>query len=74
MVVPHLDQIAKSALVDPRKFKNDEEYVYAQKVAWAYGQFVNDFLNWIDSKVTEAEALSDKEQGKVPDKLREALS
>ena len=60
--------------MDPRKFKNDEEYVYAQKVAWAYGQFVNDLLNWIDSKVTEAEFLSEKEQGKVKDKIREALS
>lgn len=71
---PHLEQAIKSAVVDPRKFKNDEEYVYAQKVAWTGGQNVTDLLNWIDTKVTEAEHLSEKEQGKIPDKLREALS
>lgn len=65
---------AKSSLVDPRKFKNDEEYIYAQKVAWAKGQFVTELLDWIDSKVSEAQGLSEKEQGKVIDKVRESLS
>jgi Xaa-Pro aminopeptidase len=57
-------------LVDPRKFKTDEEYAYAQKVAWAKGQFVTEFLEWMDSKVTESQFLTEKEQGKVIDKVR----
>ena len=71
---PYLELQVNSALVDPRKFKTDQEYAYAQKVAWAKGQFVTDLLNWIDSKVSEAQALSDKEQGKIIDKVRESLS
>ena len=61
-------------MVDPRNFKNDEEYIFAQKTAWAGGQNVTDLLNWIDSKVTEAEMLSEKEQGKGLDKVRESIS
>jgi hypothetical protein len=64
----------QSAVVDPRKFLQDSEYISAQKTAWAYGQAFTDLLNLIDQKVAEAEMLSEKEQGKVPDKLREALS
>jgi len=71
---PYLELQVNSALVDPRKFKTDKEYAYAQKVAWAKGQFVTDLLNWIDSKVSEAQALSKKEQGKIIDKVRESLS
>ena len=61
-------------MVDPRKFQQESEYVYAQKTAWAYGQAFTDLFNWIDSKVSEAEFLTEKEQGKIKDKLREALS
>lgn len=74
MLLPYLDLQVRSAIVDPRKFKNDEEYAYAQKVAWAKGQFVTELLGWIDMKVTEAEMLSEKEQGKTLDKVRASLS
>jgi hypothetical protein len=60
--------------VDPRKFNSDQEYSFAQRTAWAGGQNVTDLLNWIDGKVSEAQFLTEKEQGKVKDKLREALS
>lgn len=73
-MLPHLVEAVRSAVVDPRKFKNDEEYAYAQKVAWAAGQNITDMLNWIDGKVTEAEFLSEKEQGKIVDKIRQSLS
>lgn len=73
-MLPHLTQATQSALVDPRSFKTDEEYAFAQKALWAAAKNITELLNWIDMKVTEAEMLSEKEQGKVPDKLREALS
>jgi hypothetical protein len=57
--------------VDPRKFKSDKEYIYAQKTAWAYGQAFTDLLNMIDNKVTEAQFLTEKEQGKHVSKLEE---
>lgn len=58
-------------MVDPRKFGSDEEYLYAQKIAWAYGQAFTDLLNLIDSKVTDSVYLTEKENGEHPDKLRE---
>ena len=64
----------KSAVVDPRKFKTDEEYLYAQKIAWASGQAFSELLDMIENKVQEAEFLTEKEQGKHVDKLAEAMS
>jgi Xaa-Pro aminopeptidase len=61
----------QSAVVDPRKFKTDDEYLYAQKTAWAGGQNINELFAWIDEKVSEAEFLSEKEQGKHEDPLAE---
>lgn len=61
-------------MVDPRKFNSDEEYAFAQKTAWAYGQHASDLLDMIDNKVKEAEFLTEKEQGKHIDKLQEAMS
>ena len=61
-------------MVDPRKFSSDEEYAFAQKTAWAYGQHASDLLDIIENKVKEAEFLTEKEQGKHSDKLAEAMS
>ena len=61
-------------VVDPRKYQSDNDYLYAQKIAWAYGQFASDLLEWIDTKVKESEFLTEKEQGKHEDKLREEMS
>ena len=61
-------------MVDPRKFKSDEEYLFAQKIAWASGQAYSELLDMIENKVSEAEYLTEKEQGKHPDKLAEAMS
>ena len=73
MLLPRLESAVKSALVDPRKFKNEEEYSFAQRTAWAGAQNVTELLNWIDGKVQEAEYLTEKEQGKLVDKVRESL-
>ena len=61
-------------MVDPRKFQSDSDYLYAQKIAWSGAQNAQELLDWIDSKVTEAEFLTEKEQGKHTDKLAEAMS
>jgi len=74
VLLPHLLLAVQSALVDPRKFKSDEEYSFAQRTAWAGAQNVTELLNWIDGKVQEAEYLTEKEQGKVVDKVRDSLS
>jgi hypothetical protein len=73
-MLPHLTQAVQSALVDPRNFKSDKSYSFAQRTAWAGAQNVTELLNWIDQRVTEAEMLSEKEQGKVLDKVRESMS
>ena len=73
VLFPHLEQAIKSAVVDPRKFQSDSEYNFAQKTAWAYGQAYSDLLDMIDKKVSEAEYLVEKEQGKHPNKLREEM-
>lgn len=59
--------------MDPRKFQSEREYLFAQKTAWAYGQAYSDLLDMIDNKVKEAEFLTEKEQGKHIDKLREEM-
>ena len=74
VVFPILEQQIKSAVVDPRKFKSDNEYLFAQKIAWATGQAYSELLDMIDNKVKEAEFLTEKEQGKHIDKLAEAMS
>lgn len=74
VLFPHLELAIKSAVVDPRKFLSDSEYLSAQKTAWAYGQAYSDLLDMIDKKVQESEFLTEKEQGKHSDKLREEMS
>ena len=74
MVKVLLEQTISQALVDPRRFKSDEEYIYAQKIAWAYGQHASDLLATLAQMEEEAEALVKKEKGENVDKLREGLS
>lgn len=73
VIFPYLELAIKSAVVDPRKFQSESEYVYAQKTAWAYGQAFSDLLDMIDNKVKDAEFLTEKEQGKHKDRLREEM-
>lgn len=61
-------------MVDPRKFNSDQEYLFAQKTAWATGQAYSELLDLIENSVKEAEFLTEKEQGKHIDKLSEAMS
>jgi hypothetical protein len=72
-MLPLLQSQVISAVVDPREFKTDSEYLFAQKTAWAYGQSATELLNMIDARVKESEYLLEKEQGKHEDKLRESM-
>ena len=74
VIQPLLESYANKVVVDPRKFKSDEEYLYAQKTAWAYGQFASDLLMLLEQKKLEAEQLDKKQKGEVKDKLKEGLS
>ena len=74
VVLPLLEGKIKSAVVDPRKFKDEAEYIFAQKTAWAYGQAYSDLLNILDLMQEEAEGLTKKEKGENVDKLAEAMS
>lgn len=60
--------------MDPRRFKSDEEYIYAQKIAWAYGQHASDLLITLAQMEEEAEELVKKENEENIDKLTEAMS
>lgn len=71
---PRLELAARSSLVDPRSFKSDEEYLYAQKVAWAHSSAANEILEAIDQDIETAIALTKKEKGEIKDKLREGVS
>lgn len=74
VIQPLLESYANKVVVDPRKFKSDEEYLYAQKTAWAYGQFAADLLGLLEQKQQETEVLIKKERDEVKDKLKEGLS
>lgn len=74
MLKPRLELAARSSLVDPRSFKSDEEYIYAQKVAWASANVSNEILVAIEQDIEAAEALTKKEKGEIKDKLREGVS
>ena len=74
VLFPILESQIRSAVVDPRKFQSESEYVFAQKTAWAHGQAYSELLDMIENKVKEAEFLTEKEQGKHVDKLQEAMS
>lgn len=71
---PRLELAARSSLVDPRSFKSDEEYLYAQKVAWANASAANEILEAIEKDIETADMLTKKEKGEIKDKLREAVS
>jgi hypothetical protein len=71
---PWLEDKIHNSWVDPRSFKNDEEYLYAVKTAWAFANAGEQILSFIERMVEEAEELTKKEKGEKKDKLREALS
>lgn len=71
---PWLEDKIHNSWVDPRSFKNDEEYVYAMKTAWSFAQAGEEILAFTEKMIEEAEALTKKEKGEIKDKLRETFS
>ena len=69
-----MELAARSSLVDPRSFKSDEEYIYAQKVGWANASAANEILTAIEQDIETSEMLTKKEKGEIKDKLREGVS
>jgi hypothetical protein len=55
--------------VDPRSFKNDEEYSFAMKTAWAYAKAADELIEFVNKNIEEFEELSKKEKGEIPDKM-----
>jgi len=70
---PWLESKIHNSWVSPVKFKNDKEYSYANRTAWAFAEASQQVLSLMDNMVEEAEAMSKKEKGLVKDKLKEAL-
>ena len=58
--------------MDPRSFKDDNEYAYAMKTAWAWARSSEEIIAFTEKMVEEAEALTKKEKGEGIDKLRES--
>ena len=66
---PFLEGKIKTGFIDPRKFKTDEEYAFACKVAWGWAQAADDILKFIEEAKAQAEYLKQKERGEIVDKF-----
>jgi len=64
-LLPWLQSQIRNSWVDPRKFKNDEEYSYAMKTAWAFASAADSILAWMEKNIEEAEMLTKKEKGEL---------
>jgi hypothetical protein len=60
--------------VDPRSFKDQDEFVGAYKTAWALAQACDQIIGLTEKLIQESEGLTKKERGEVKDLLREAIS
>jgi hypothetical protein len=71
--MPYFESKIRNAWVDPRTFKDDQEYAYAMKTAWAMAKASDEILEFVEKTISEGVAMSDKQKGKE-DKLRESMS
>lgn len=60
--------------MDPRSFKDDTEYAFASKTAWAWAQAGEGIIEFVEKMIEESEALTRKEKGENINKLRKAIS
>ena len=68
---PFLDSRIKSSFIDPRKFKTDEEYIFACKVGWGWAQAASEVLEFIEVSEKNVEFLKKKGKGELEDKFRD---
>lgn len=74
VVKPWVESKITNSWVDPFKAESDEKLLYQYKLAWAWAKAAQEFLDYLNRSVEEAEALTKKEKGEVTDKLRTSLS
>lgn len=74
MLRPWLEDKINHSWVDPRSFKDDQEFARAYNVAWGFAQAAEQILGFIDQQVDQAAGLTAKEKGEVINKLRDGLS
>ncbi|MCK9371324.1 hypothetical protein M0R04_15530 [Candidatus Dojkabacteria bacterium] len=73
VLIPHLESVIRNSWVDPRTFKNDKEYSFAMRTAWAMAKASDEIIDFIEKTIEEGIAMGEKQKGKV-DPLREAMS
>lgn len=71
--MPYFESKIRNAWVDPRVFKDDQEYAYAMKTAWAMAKASDEIIEFVEKAISEGIAMSEKQKGKT-DKLRESMS
>ena len=71
--LPYFEGRIRNSWVDPREFKDDEEYAFAMKTAWAMAKAADEIIDFVEKTIEEGVAVSEKQKGKV-DKLRESMS
>jgi hypothetical protein len=71
--LPYFESKIRNSWVDPRTFKNDEEYAYAMKTGWAMAKACDEIIEFVNKCVEEGAAMTEKEKG-VTNKVRDSLS
>ena len=74
MLLPWLQDRIRNSWVDPRAFKDQEEFVRAYNVAWAHAQAATQIISFVETMVEQSEGLTKKEKDEVIDKVRESIS
>ena len=70
VVRPYLTDKLNQSFPDPSKFTKEEEFVYAAKVTSVFKKVVSEFLQWVDMKQQECEALEKKLKGDEKDPFK----
>jgi len=67
----HLEDLSFHSWVDPREAKDKEDFIYREMVGWAGAKSASDLLRWVDTMISQAQAVEDKAQGRVEDKFKD---
>ena len=57
---PLLESKARNSWVDPREFKNNDEFVYAYSIARGWALAVEELLRFVNEETVKAEGLDKK--------------
>lgn len=71
---PYLQSKLTNSWVDPRKAKDDEDFVRQYNIAWAFAQAAEEILGFISTTQDAVSKLRQKEKGEIVDKLRQSVS